>query len=76
MTINPSTQIGEVIEIRAFETGYYKTNQKANQNQVDTMNAKLDVTKPQAQAMESASMFGWNVYKNCLESFEKLGAKV
>lgn len=71
MTINPKTKIGQVIEIRAFETGYYKTDKTATQEEVDTMNLAINVTLPEAKAMESASLFGWQVYKNCLETFKE-----
>ena len=74
MTVNPQTKVGDVIEIRALETGYYRTTQKATQEEVNAMNEKLGVTIPQARAMEIASMFGWDVYKDNLQSYEKIKA--
>jgi len=76
MTINSKTKLGQVIEIRAFETGYYRTEFLMTQEGVDCKNAEMGVNKAQAQAMESASMFGWACYKNCLEAFEKSKEKI
>ena len=76
VTLNPKTKLGRVIEIRAFETGYYRTEFLMTQDGVDCKNAELGVDKAQAQAMESASMFGWQCYKNYLEAFEKSKEKI
>ena len=74
MTINPTTKRGKVIEIRAFETGYYKTDWLMTQEEVDEKNnSELGVSPTQAKAMESASLFGWQCYKSCLESYENNG---
>ena len=54
---------GEVIHIRALETGYYKTSSFMTQEQVDEMNWEVyDVDIPTSRAMATASMFGWDVY--------------
>jgi hypothetical protein len=78
-TINPKTKVGEVIIIRALEKGYYPTNILATQEEVDEMNKFPDIGSPvspiEAKAMESASMFGWECYKNVLESYTKLEEK-
>lgn len=71
LTINPKTGIGEVIEIQAMETGYYKTGRKATQEEVDKENEALGVDKPTARAMSDASVFGWQVYANCLQSHKE-----
>jgi len=75
MTIDPKTGIGEVIEIRAMETGYYRTGRHATQSEVDQENEKLGVDKATARAMSDASVFGWHVYNNCLKSHQELEAK-
>jgi hypothetical protein len=75
MTIDPKTGIGEVIEIRAMETGYYKTHRHATQAEVDKENEALGVDKATARAMSDASVFGWQVYQNCLKSHQKREAK-
>lgn len=72
MTIHPVTKIGDVIEIRAFEKGFYPTRNMATQEFLDDFNFSiLEITKAQSDAMESASMFGWQCYKSVLDSNEK-----
>jgi hypothetical protein len=75
MTIDPKTKLGQVIRIQAFETGYYRTDLKMTQEEVDQWNIELGINPVVAKAMESASMFGWNTYLNVLESMEKLDDK-
>ena len=60
----PST--GSVIIIKQGETGYYKTDldmgdKAQNAALVDEYNQKLGVSKAQAQAMLSGSIFGWHI---------------
>lgn len=62
MTVNPKTGLGQVIEIRALETGYYKTIWLMTQEEVDMKNAEMGVGLAEAKAMKTASMFGWNTY--------------
>ncbi|MCH5353645.1 MAG: hypothetical protein J1E06_09290 [Acutalibacter sp.] len=57
---------GEVIIIKKGETGYYKTeinmgDQAQNATLVDEYNQKLGVSKAQAEAMLTGSMFGWHI---------------
>lgn len=49
---------GETILIKRGENGYYQT---ADQRPADDLNAKIGVTKNEAEAMFVGSMFGWNV---------------
>ncbi|MFZ2992396.1 MAG: hypothetical protein WA061_01660 [Microgenomates group bacterium] len=73
MTIDPKTGIGEVIIIKALEKGYYRTDMFMTQEEVDEQNILVGAgTKNVAQAMESASMWGWDCYLNCLKSFDKI----
>lgn len=56
---------GSVIIIKQGETGYYKTDidmggKAQNTALVEEYNQKLGVSKAQAQAMLSGSMFGWH----------------
>lgn len=71
MTINPMTKEGKVIKVRAMETGFYPTTLRATQQTVDKLNAELGVDKPTAQAMVDASMFGWNCYLSCLQTYKE-----
>lgn len=57
---------GEVILIKKGEVGYYSTpysDQDRNKNReiANLLNAQLDVTSAQEQAMKIGSMFGWNI---------------
>ena len=69
-TINPQTGIGDVIEIRAFEKGFYTTLPKLTQVQVDVENKIMGISPEVAEAMYVASMFGWDVYKINLDRLE------
>lgn len=71
MTVDPKTKIGEIIRIVALESGYYKTTQTGTQEDVDALNKKLGVTRAQEEAMSAGSMFGWQVYKSVLETYQK-----
>ena len=75
MTTHHHTKVGQVIEIRAFEEGFYRTKLEMTQEEVNLKNEKLGVDIPTSKAMYDASMFGWACYKNCLESHQALEAK-
>ncbi len=55
----PST--GEVVIIKRGEMGYYSSNATPGNAQADDLNAVIGVTKAQAEAMMSGSMFGWDI---------------
>lgn len=74
MTIDPKTKMGEVIIIKALETGFYKTTMRTTQEMVDEMNKENRVNKPTSRAMYDASMFGWNIYKDSLNRYKKFYA--
>jgi hypothetical protein len=71
MTINPETKIGEVIIVRGLEKGYYPTQMKLTQSQVDDLNIDLGITRAISRSMETASMFGWETYLKSFEEMEK-----
>ena len=55
--------LGEVTIIRALERNFYTTKSFMTQEQVNGINLEIyDVDIPTARAMETASMFGWDVY--------------
>lgn len=58
------TDTGAVVILKRGETGYYKTDipftsREEAQALANEYNEKLGVTKAQAEAMKSGSMFGW-----------------
>lgn len=60
----PTTR--EIGIVKKGESGYYRTDladgePDAMRELVDSMNKKLGITKAQAEAMKSGSMFGWKV---------------
>lgn len=60
----PTTK--EIGIVKKGENGYYRTDlvngeSVAMRDLVDSMNKKLGVTKAQAEALKSGSMFGWKV---------------
>ena len=60
----PTTR--EIGIVKKGESGYYRTDlangePAAMRELVDSMNKKLGVTKAQAEALKSGSMFGWKV---------------
>ena len=79
VTINPKTKVGKVIKIKALETGYYKTDMTATQEEVNHMNQFPDAGEPvdiaTAKAMTDASLFGWNCYIEMLASHKRIAEK-
>ena len=71
MTIHPETKIGNVIELRALERGFYKTALKATQEEVDNMNTHIGVTRAEAKAMEDATLFNWEMYPSRLAHYQE-----
>ena len=51
---------GEVILIKKGEKGFYPQPHYEGKS-VDELNESIDVTKAQAEAMVSGSMFGWDI---------------
>ena len=62
---------GELITVKANESGYYKYNQEPLQSLceskgitmdelADELNKEMDITKGQREAMSWGSMMGWN----------------
>lgn len=72
MTVDPKTKIGEIIRVVALESGYYKTNYKGTQEDVNDMNENIGVSRAQEEAMSTGSMFGWESYPKALERFEEI----
>lgn len=70
-TIHLDDGIGTLIIIKALETGYYPQEYRCTQDEVDERNTELGVTKAQAKAMETASIFGWHAYEPTLKLYEK-----
>lgn len=71
ITIDPKTKIGEIIKIKALESGYYRTIKSGTQEDVDQLNKKLGVTRAQEEAMSTGSMFGWETYLKALETYQE-----
>ena len=61
---------GEVIMIKRGEEGYFPQPQLQHKT-VDELNELYDVTKAQAEAMQSGSMHGWHVPASNPELWEK-----
>lgn len=70
-SINPKTGIGTLILIKALEHGYYEQDYRTTQEEVDERNEQLGVTKEEAKAMATASIFGWQSYISSLEVYSK-----
>ena len=71
-------KIDDIIVVKKGESGYYKTNISSNdreeiQRLADEYNDKLGVTKAQAEAMVSGSMFGWHVPAADPKNYDKDG---
>lgn len=63
---NTDNITGELIKLKAGESGYYRVTNlpssmkaKSPEELADELNTELGVTKPQREAMEWGSMFGW-----------------
>lgn len=52
---------GEIVKIKKGENGYYPMPNLDGKYTVDEMNEAFDVTKPQAEAMYHASVYGWHI---------------
>lgn len=72
MTIDPHTKLGDVIIIRALEHGFYSTEAVLTQEDVDSLNVELGVSRWEAKAMEDCSMFNWEMYPNRVRRYSEL----
>jgi hypothetical protein len=64
-----------VILVKRGEIGYFPYNDGMHKGQamVDELNAGLEVTKAQAEAMGMGSMFGWDIPAANPESYDENG---
>ena len=76
-----SRDMNEIGIIKKGETGYYKTDLTDGvpgemKELADSMNRKLGVTKGQAEAMKTGSMFGWKVPAADPKNYDENGKPV
>ena len=74
-------ETGEIIILKKGETGYYKTDidmgsKEENAALVEQYNRKLGVSKAQAAAMKSGSMFGWHTPAADPKNYDKDGKPI